>query len=465
VEAGTSELTAIGQYLADKLNPSTGYGLQVLATTGLPPNGNIYLTTNGADSALGDEGYQLTVTTSLVTLRAFKPAGLFRGIQTIRQLFPAAVESSTLQAVPWTMATGTVVDYPRFAWRGSMLDVARHFFSVEDVKHYIDLMAYYKLNVFHLHLADDQGWRIMIDSWPNLALYGGGTQVGGTCANCYYTQAEYSDLVAYAQSRYITLVPEIDMPGHTNAALASYPELNCNGVAPARYTGTNVGFSSLCISKPITYTFVDDVIRELAALTPGTYIHVGGDEASSTPTADYLSFVSQVQTIVQSHNKQMIGWEEIAQINGLSTSSVAQHWNTTASFAPTAVQKGAKVLMSPANKAYLDMKYNRRTRLGQTWAAIIDTQTAYEWDPATIVSGVPGSSVLGVEAPLWTETIITRADMEYMAYPRLSGYAELGWSPVSGRNWNEYKVRLASHGPRLTAMGVNFYRDTVVPWQ
>jgi len=465
VEPGSAELTAIGQYLADKLNPSTGYGIQVLTTTGAPPNGNIYLTTVGGDPSLGDEGYQLTVTVNLVTVVAYKPAGLFHGIQTIRQMFAAAIENATLQPGPWKMATGTVRDYPRFSWRGSMLDVARHFFSVSDVKRYIDLMAYYKLNVFHIHLSDDQGWRIMINSWPNLATYGGGTQVGGTCTNCYYTQAQYSDIVAYAQSRYITLVPEIDMPGHVNAALASYAELNCNGVAPARYTGTNVGFSSLCISKAITYTFVDDVIRELAALTPGTYMHVGGDEASSTTTADYVSFVSQVQTIVQSYGKQMIGWEEIAQINGLSASSVAQHWNTTNSFAPTAVQKGAKVLMSPANKAYLDMKYYRKTPLGQTWAGLINTQTGYEWDPATIVSGVSGSSVLGVEAPLWTETIVTRSDMDYMAYPRLPGYAELGWSPVAGRNWNEYKVRLGTHGPRLTALGVNFYRDTVVPWQ
>jgi hexosaminidase len=465
VDPGTAELTAIGQYLADKLNPSTGYGIQVLTTTGAPPGGNIYLTTVGGDPTLGDEGYQLTVAPSLVTVAAYQPAGLFRGIQTLRQILPAAIENAAPQPGPWIMATGTVRDFPRFAWRGSMLDVARHFFSVADVKRYIDLMAYYKLNVFHFHLSDDQGWRIMINSWPQLALYGGGTQVGGTCPNCYYTQAQYSDIVAYAQSRYITLVPEIDMPGHTNAALASYAELNCNGVAPARYTGTNVGFSSLCISKPITYTFVDDVIRELAALTPGAYIHVGGDEASSTTTADYVSFVSQVQTIVQAHGKQMIGWEEIAQINGLSASSVAQHWNTTDSFAPTAVQKGAKVLMSPANKAYLDMKYSRKTRLGQTWAGLINTQTGYEWDPATIVNGVPGSSVLGVEAPLWTETIITMADIEYMAYPRLPGYAELGWSPTSGRNWSEYKVRLGSHGPRLTAMGVNFYRDTLVPWQ
>src|SRR6266496_2695924 len=202
VEPGTAELTAIGQYLADKLNPSTGYGLQVLTTTGAPPNGNIYLTTVGGDPSLGDEGYQLTVTSDLVTVAAYKPAGLFRGLQTIRQILPVAIENATLQPGPWKMATGTVRDYPRFAWRGSMLDVARHFFSVADVKRYIDLMAYYKLNVFHFHLTDDQGWRIMINSWPNLALYGGGTQVGGTCTNCYYTQAQYSDIVAYAQSRY-----------------------------------------------------------------------------------------------------------------------------------------------------------------------------------------------------------------------------------------------------------------------
>src|SRR5215216_1060206 len=164
VEPGTSELIGIGQYLADKLNPSTGYGLQVLTTTGTPPNGNIYLTTVGGDPTLGDEGYQLTVTSSLVTVKAYKPAGLFRGIQTIRQLLPAAVENSTLPPGPWTIATGTIRDYPRFAWRGSMLDVARHFFGVTDVKRYIDLMAYYKLNRLHLHLSDDQGWRIAIHS-------------------------------------------------------------------------------------------------------------------------------------------------------------------------------------------------------------------------------------------------------------------------------------------------------------
>ncbi len=464
VNPGTAEMIAIGQYLANKLNPSTGYGIQVLATTATPANGNIYLTTVGGSSSLGLEGYNLAVTTGLVTLTAYQPEGLFRGIQTIRQLLPAAIEKSTLQSGPWTMPAGTIQDYPRFTWRGTQLDVARHFFSVADVKRYLDEIAYYKVNMFHFHLSDDQGWRIYINSWPNLALYGGGTQVGGTCSNCYYTQAQYSDIVAYAQARYITVVPEIDMPGHVNAALASYAQLNCNGVAPARYTGTNVGFSSLCVSLPITYQFVDDVIREISAITPGPYFHIGGDEASSTTLADYQTFENQVQPIVAQYGKQVIGWEEIAQVT-LPANSIAQHWNTTDSFAPAAAQQGAQVLMSPANKAYLDMKYYRKSPLGQTWAGLINTRTGYEWDPTTIVSSVPAGSVIGLEAPLWTETIVTMADIEFMAFPRMAGYAELGWSPMAGRNWTEYKVRLGSHGPRMTAMGINFYRDTLVPWQ
>jgi len=319
VNPGTTELIAIGQYLANKLNPSTGYNIQVIGTTSTPPNGNIYLTTVGGDPTLGTEGYDLSATTGLVTVTAYQPTGLFRGIQTVRQLLPPAIENSTLQSGPWTIPTGTIHDYPRYTWRGTQLDVARHFFSVADVEHEIDEVAYYKLNVFHLHLADDQGWRIYINSWPNLATYGGGTEVGGLCNNCYYTQADYSAIVAYAQARYITLIPEIDMPGHINAALASYAQLNCSGVAPARYTGTNVGFSSLCISLPITYQFVDDVIRELAAITPGPYIHIGGDEASSTTLADYLTFENQVQPIVTKYGKQVDGWEEIAQANIATT--------------------------------------------------------------------------------------------------------------------------------------------------
>ncbi len=463
VNPATTEMLAIGQYLADKVNPSTGYGLTVIGTTTTPPNGNIYLTTVGGDPTLGTEGYLLTVTTNLVTLSAYQPTGLFRGLQTIRQMLPAAIEKSTVQSGPWTMATGTVRDYPRYAWRGTQLDVARHFFTVAQVEREIDEIAYYKINIFHMHLSDNQGWRIYINSWPNLATYGGGAQVGGTCTNCYYTQADYAAIVAYAQARYITVVPEIDMPAHVNAALASYASLNCNGIAPPRDTSLGGTNSSLCISLPLTYQFVDDIIREISAITPGGYFHIGGDEASIS-VADYKTFENQVQPKVPAYGKQVDGWEEIAQVT-LPANSVVQHWNTSNSFAPTAAAQGAKVIMSPAQKAYLDMKYYNNTPLGLTWAGLINTQTAYEWDPNTIVSGVSGSSVLGVEAPLWTETIVTMADIEYMVFPRLAGHAEIGWSPATGRNWTEYKVRLGSHGPRLTNMGINFFADPIVPWQ
>lgn len=461
VENGTTELLALGNYLADAINDSTSLVLHVLTTTGLPQPGNIYLITSGCDPALGEEGYWLTITPDLVTLCAPQLAGLFRGIQTIRQLLPASIENQSRQPGPWAIATGTIRDYPRFAWRGAMLDVARHFFKVQDVKRFIDLMAYYKLNRLHLHLSDDQGWRIMIQSWPNLAKKGGSTAVGGGPGG-YYNQEDYADIIAYAKARYITVVPEIDMPGHTNAALASYAELNCDGDAPALYTGIEVGFSSLCIKEEATYRFIEDVIRELGELTPGPYIHIGGDEALATPITEYKTFVERVQAIVQSHGKHMIGWEEIAQIDLLDT-SIAQHWSSD--LARNAVRQGAKVIMSPASRAYMDMKYDPSTILGSSWAGCIGIQDAYAWDPALELDGVVEENILGVEAPLWTETIQTIQDIEFMAFPRLLGYAEIGWSPTAGRHWLEYRTRLSAHGLRLAGLGVNFYRSPEIEWE
>ena len=246
----------------------------------------ISLLLSGAPASVGAQGYQLDITATSITVRANQPAGLFNGVQTLRQLLPVAAESTTVQTGPWLVPGGQIVDHPRFGYRGAMLDVARHFFPVAAIKAYIDQIALYKVNHLHLHLSDDQGWRIAIDSWPRLTTYGGGTSVGGGPGG-YYTKADYTEIVNYAAIRHITIVPEIDMPGHTNAALASYAELNCNGEAPSLYTGMKVGFSSLCVGRELTYKFIDDVIRELAALTPGPYIHIGGDEASSTSDADY----------------------------------------------------------------------------------------------------------------------------------------------------------------------------------
>jgi hexosaminidase len=281
----------------------------------------------------------------------------------------------------------------------------------------------------------------------------------------YLTKAQYADLVSYAAARYITVVPEIDMPGHVNAAQVAYPELTCNGVAPRPRTDTAVGYSSLCISKDVTYRFVDDVVRELAAMTPGPYIHVGGDEAQATPAADYLTFEQRVLPIVARYGKTAFGWHEIAKSPSSST-AVAQYWDTsrTNSAVATAVTRGTKVVMSPANKAYLDMKYTASTVLGQDWAGLIEVQTAYGWDPGTLVTGVPESAVLGVEAPLWSETLRSLDDIEFMAFPRLPAIAELGWSPTSTHNWTSFRARLGGYGPRWTLQGVNFYRSPQVAW-
>ncbi len=463
VDPPTPELLAVGQYLAAHLRPATGFALEVRGAT-TPQPGNIRLTTV-TEPGLGEEGYGLTVSAGGVTVSAAQPAGLMRGIQTLRQLLPAAIEAATPQPGPWPLATGSVTDQPRFAWRGVMLDVARHFFSVADVKHFIDEVAYYKINRFHVHLTDDQGWRLAITSWPQLSAIGGSTEVGGATGKFFYSQAEFADIVAYAAARYITVVPEMDMPGHSNAALASYAELNCDHTATALYTGTNVGFSSLCIDASPTAQFVSDALGEVAALTPGMWLHIGGDEAKSTSAADYAAFMQTLQPLVAASGKMLIGWAEIAH-TPLKAGAIVQHWNpydTTS--VQLAVQQHAKVILSPANRAYLDMKYDGDTPLGLVWAGLVDEQQAYAWDPATELSGVGESDILGVEAALWTETIATIADIEVMAFPRLAGLAEVGWSPAGSNDWASYRLRIAAHGPRLTTKGVGFYRSTRIPWQ
>ncbi|MBY0435495.1 MAG: beta-N-acetylhexosaminidase, partial [Cyclobacteriaceae bacterium] len=422
----------------------------------------VFFSASANDPALGDEGYELSVTSQLVKLNANSATGVFRGLQTLRQLLPAKVEMTTVQQGPWEIPVVSVRDYPNYSYRGVMLDVSRHFFSVEDVKRYIDLVALYKINMLHLHLSDDQGWRIEIKSWPKLTEYGGSTEVGGS-AGGFYTQEQYKDIVKYAQDRFITVVPEIDMPGHTNAALASYPELNCNGKSPALYTGIEVGFSTLCTSKEITYKFIDDVVRELAEITPGPYLHIGGDESHATKKEDYIPFMERVQDIVLSHNKKIIGWDELS-ISKLRPETIVQVW-ADAENGKKAIAQGGKILMSPARKIYMDMSYDSTQRLGLHWAAYIEVDSAYIWDPATLIPGIGRDNIIGIEAALWSETITNIDEIEYMLYPRLPGYAEIGWSPEKGRDWNEYKIRLGQQAPRFKAMNVDYFRSTKVPWK
>jgi hexosaminidase len=458
VDKSSSGLEAVSGYLAQKFYPATGYKLDIAAEKG--ENQIALLLSSNSD--LKDEGYDLDIKSTGITITANKPAGIFNGIQTLIQLLPVEISKNSKQDIDWSVGAGTIHDYPSYGFRGAMLDVSRHFFSVDDVKRYIDLIASYKMNVLHLHLSDDQGWRIEIKSWPNLTKHGGSTQVGGG-AGGFYTQDQYSDLVKYAQDRFVTIIPEIDMPGHTNAALSSYPVLNCKtDSVPPLYTKTEVGFSTLCVRKDSVYKFIDDVVRELAAITPGPYIHLGGDESHVTPKPDFIYFINKIQPIPKKYGKKMIGWEEIAQAS-LDSNTIVQYWSNV-EHAKEAVKKGAKIIMSPANRTYLDMKYDSTTKLGQAWAGMIEVDTGYIWSLSQRVKEITNDKILGVEAPLWTETISTMNDIEFMVFPRLPGIAEIGWTPDNLRNWDEYKLRLAKHGARMRAMDIDFYESAKVPW-
>ncbi|MEO8333972.1 MAG: beta-N-acetylhexosaminidase [bacterium] len=458
VDGSNAEAARTAELLAMLLRPSTGFPIPVSANAAA---NSIELRLAPDRASLGNEGYDLTVTPASVLVIAYRPAGLFRATQTIRQLLPAMIESDTkVSNVRWTIPALTISDQPRFAWRGAMLDVARHFFTVDEVKQYIDLLALYKLNVLHLHLSDDQGWRIEIKSRPELTAVGSKTQVGGGPGG-FYTQADYGDIIRYAQDRHIMIVPEIDMPGHTNAALSAFPALSCSKRPSILYTGTDVGWSTFCVENEGSYALIDDIVREIVAISPSPYFHMGGDEVQALTPAQYALFVERVQDIVTKHGKQVIGWEEILH-SRLMSSTVLQQWRNDS--LPTTLHAGGKIIVSGARKMYLDMKYTKETELGLTWAGIIEVRDAYDWDPGVYVKHVNESDILGLEAPMWSETVRNIAAVQYLAVPRLQAIAEVGWTPQSVRNWESFRERIASHAPRWRILGVNYYRSPQIAW-
>jgi hexosaminidase len=460
VDTSNAEVRQIGEVLAAQIRRPAGFPITV-APIGTTTIGAIILRLAPDRTALGEEGYELNVTRDSVRLIANRPAGLFHGIQTIRQLLPADIESDMgLERVDWPIPALTIVDQPRFAWRGAMLDVSRHFFTVKEVEQYIDILALYKLNVLHLHLSDDQGWRIVINSRPKLTAMGSLTQVGGGPGG-FFTQQDYQEIVRYAQARYITIVPEIDMPGHINAGLIGYPELACSTRPPGLYTGTEVGWSTLCVDKEETYAFVDDVVREISAMTPGPYFHMGGDEVRTLTVEQYTRFVERVQTIVSKYGKKMIGWEEITKAR-LNPTTIAHQWKSDS--ATAALAYGSKLILSPAPKVYLDMKYTPSTELGLHWAGYVEVRDSYDWDPAAYMKGVTERDIVGVEAPMWSETLRNITAVEYLAMPRLPAIAEVGWTPQASRNWESFRARLVTHEARWRYLGINYYRSPQLPW-
>ncbi|WP_419214262.1 beta-N-acetylhexosaminidase [Maribacter sp. X9] len=451
---------AVGTFLADKLKAKLNLTLPVNTEGQNTVERVIYINQSDSTELNSPEAYQLYINQDSIIINANTAEGAFRGIQTLRQLVPEVSNDTLAPQKIWPVPSGKITDNPNFAYRGAMLDVARHFFSVDDVKKYIDLLAYYKINVLHLHLSDDQGWRIEIKSWPKLTEVGGSTEVGGESGG-FYSQEEYKDIVNYATERYMTIIPEIDMPGHTNAASVSYPFLNGNGKKPELYEGTHVGFSTFDTHKDTVYAFIDDVVRELSAITPGPYFHVGGDESHVTKKHDYIYFINKVEKIVQKHGKKMIGWDEVA-IADVDSTTISQWWASEEN-AKKAVEKGMKVIVSPAKKAYLDMEYDTLSKFGLHWAGYIPVDTAYVWSPEDY--GIPIENILGVEAPLWSETISNIDELEYLAFPRIIGYSELSWSLPENRNWDEYKVRLADQAPFLDRMDVKYYPSPLIDWK
>ncbi len=414
--------------------------------------------TAGPAGADPDEAYTLTVTAEAVEVLAPRPAGLLRGIATLRQLLvPHDDGRVTVPAV-------VVRDAPRYRWRGLSLDVARHFFGTDQVRAVLDAMAQLKLNVLHLHLTDDQGWRIDLPSRPLLAQRSSRTEVGGGPGGCY-TAEDWDAIVAHAAAWHIAVVPEIDVPGHVNAALHAYPELTEDGVAPKPYTGMDVGFSRLRRHVPATAAFLRDVFGDLAATTPGQYLHMGGDEVTGMAPDEYAWFVRTVQDVARAAGKSVVGWQEIAGA-GVDPGTVVQYWDPRLDPAPflAAAARGARILLSPASRVYLDMKYDPSTELGLTWAGYVELHDAYDWEPDDAIPGLAPDAVVGVEAAVWTETLRTVDDLFVMLLPRLAAAAEVAWSARERRGWDGFRRRVAGLAPGWDLDGYAWHASPGVDW-
>ncbi|WP_347109847.1 beta-N-acetylhexosaminidase [Paenarthrobacter sp. S56] len=476
----SGEAKPAAEQLAALLGRGTGFDLP-LETEFRP--GDIALELSKARDD-GPEAYSLTVTDAGVRLRASTPAGLFNGIQTLRQLFPPSIErpstaaaASTADAGTWAVPAVDITDAPRFPYRGIMLDVARSFFTVEEVKEQIDVMAQFKLNALHLHLTDDQAWRIEIhqpEDNPSGIDYARLTAVGGAVDHPgvglspghtgYYTQQDYRDIQSYAAARNITVVPEVDLPGHVNAALAAIAQLNPDGETKPMNTTGEVGYSTLTADLPASYEFVTEVLTQVAAITDGPYIHIGGDEAHVTGHDNYVSMVREFARIGAATGKTVVGWNEYADVE-LPEGSVVQYW--WGDFGPVAgkaEQNGSKVIMSPAANTYLDQKYGPESPIGLSWVegGPFTWAEYYDWNP--VQGGLEDRHILGVEGPLWTETVRGNQQAYWLMFPRAVSLAEVGWSPQEARSLGDFRRRLGAFGERLANQGVAFQAAPDVDW-
>ncbi len=445
-----------GAVVARALSAATGFAVPLRSAPG-DAAGLVVLALTGEtawDRPGAQEGYTLTADAAGVVLTAGTVDGLHRAAATLGQLLVARDGAATVPAV-------RIEDAPRYAWRGLSVDVARHFLPVADLEVLIDLIAGYKLNVLHLHLTDDQGWRLDLPSHPELVERSSAGGVGGDPGGAY-SSGDWARLVGAAAARGIVVVPEIDVPGHVNAALHAVPALS-PGAPPEAYQGVEVGFSSLRSDLPATGPFLTAVFHDLAAMTPGEHLHLGGDEAHHTPPDEYLRLVGAAVDAVRATGRTVVGWQEVAAAP-LPAGTVVQVWDTRADLTSVlaAARAGARVLMSPADRAYLDIQYVPGHPLGQDWAGYVELRDSYDWDPAEVLPGLDPAAVIGVEAAVWTETLRTLDDVTAMLLPRLAALAEVAWS--SSGEWADFRQRVAPHAAAWDRAGLTWYASPQVDW-
>jgi hexosaminidase len=483
------ETALAADFLAALLNKSASVGMEAVEA-GAAGRNRISMVIDTAAS--GDvEGYTLSVDTRSIILRSPSAAGLFRGVQTLRQLLPPQAETEggltgeTLPEVPACYIT----DEPRFGYRGLHLDVSRHFFTVEEIKRYLDIMALHKFNVFHWHLTDDQGWRLEIKKYPELTTTGSQrreTLVGhggrppfvydATPYGGYYTREQARDIVRYAADRFITVIPEIEMPGHAVAALASYPWLSCTGRKMEVLTRWGVSDDVYCAGRDTVFAFLEEVLDEVMQIFPSEYIHIGGDECPKTrwercPACqrrireeglndeDELQswFITRIEKYLNDHGRKIIGWDEILE-GGLAPGATVMSWRGVKGGIEAAAMKH-DVIMTPSSHMYLD--YYQCDPEGEPLAigGYSPLEWVYSFEPVPdALAGEGQKYVLGLQGNVWTEYIATMSHLEYMAFPRAFAIAETGWTPERKKDFEEFLARLAVLRERYDLMGISYFR-------
>jgi hexosaminidase len=488
IEAGSqAEVKLVTNFLRSKLATSTGFPVSVRNAFSAPAT--IKLVLNKQDNALiGKEGYELWVGKKGILIKANTATGLFYGAQTLVQLFPKEIESQEAVAnFTWTAPLVDITDYPRFGWRGLMLDVSRHFFTKEEVEQYIDQMSRYKFNLLHMHLTDDEGWRVEIKSLPRLTTVGAYNvkkigHFGDFSApkpdeprtyGGFYTQEDIKELVLYAKDHFMNIMPEIDVPGHSMAAVVSYPELSCTPGADkfvVRSGENQQTDNTLNPSSEKTYAFLDKVVTEVAKLFPFGYMHMGGDECnkefwqkSDSVTAlmkrENLKTYEEVQSyfekrlekIVESKGKKFMGWDEIIE-GGLGPKAAVMSWRGIQG-GITAAKLGHEVVMSPTTFAYLDYMQSDRVMEPHVYATLRLNKT-YEFEP--VPDSVDAKLILGGQANLWTEQVFNFRQVDYMTWPRGFAIAESVWSPADKKNWNSFYPRVEKQFPRLDEQDIKY---------